>query len=213
MADPNPIKPERIEPSQPIGGGQSSEETTTPSRSFSSYMNETPPSANAMPSPFDLPGGKNAQDMNAAGPSMDTVVAKANESQATLGDIANQLGTPNLKLNHSQKYVLQNKLGNASDLLRSANVRLGANPGEPPNLSAATGPLGKFLSLVNDGTAQIANAKQQISSISSQGTEINPADMLLIQMKLNKAQQELEFSSILLSKAVDDFKQLMNTQI
>jgi hypothetical protein len=37
--------------------------------------------------------------------------------------------------------------------------------------------------------------------------------MLLIQVKMNKAQQALEYSSVLLGKAVEDIKTLFNVQI
>jgi hypothetical protein len=42
---------------------------------------------------------------------------------------------------------------------------------------------------------------------------MSPGDFLLVQLKLNKAQQLLEFSSVLLSNAVSDIKQFMQIQI
>jgi len=42
---------------------------------------------------------------------------------------------------------------------------------------------------------------------------MNPGDILLIQVKLAKAKQELEYSSVLLSTAVRDIKTLFNIQL
>jgi hypothetical protein len=69
------------------------------------------------------------------------------------------------------------------------------------------------MSLINDGSSQIAGAKQKLADFAHSNGTLNPAELLLVQVKINQAQQQIEFSSMLLSKAVDDFKQLMNIQI
>lgn len=210
--NPSPIKPDQIEKIQPIG--EETEESPSTATPFSSYMQpgaSQTPGAATPPSPFEL--SQQAANVPTTGPTNETLLSQVVQAGSTLGDINNQINYPNLKLGASQKYLLKNKLSDATTLLRSANEKLGVNPGPPPDLSSASGPLGKFISLINDGNDQIAAAKQHVEMISQQGTNINPADMLLIQIKLNKAQQELEFSSILLSKAVDDLKQLMNIQL
>ncbi len=204
-----PIKPEKIESTQPLS--PSPEEAELPTRSFSTYMQEpAAPSTTQLPSPFDLQ--QKTQGVVGSGPTIDTLITQTSQAQRTLGDISNQINTPNLKLKSSQKYLLKNKLTDASSLLRSANMTLGVDPGKPPE-DTAGGPLGKFVALVNDGVQQIAGAQNQLQQMGKSGASINPADFLLIQVKINKAQQELEFSSVLLGKAVDDLKQLMNIQI
>lgn len=214
MATPNssnPIQPEKIEATQPIG--PNAEETEMPARSFSSYMEETakPPSASQLPSPFDVQ--QKALGVGGPGPTFDTLMSQTIQAGRTLGDISTQINTPNLKLKSSQKYLLKNKLTDATSLLRSANVTLGVDPGQPPDTANASGPLGKFLALVNDGTKQVDGAAAQLQQMSQSGASMNPADFLLVQVKLNKAQQELDFTSVLLGKAVDDLKQLMNIQV
>nr|NGX26748.1 hypothetical protein [Chlamydiota bacterium] len=76
-----------------------------------------------------------------------------------------------------------------------------------------SGPLQKFLGLVTDGQNQLEAAKQKLTDLSAKGEDLRPAEMLMIQIKLNKAQQELEYSSLLLGKAVDDLKMMMNIQL
>ena len=64
-----------------------------------------------------------------------------------------------------------------------------------------------------DGQQQLVSAQRQLQSLKAKGDSLAPADFLLIQVKLNKAQQELDFTSVLLSNAVSGFKTLMNVQL
>ena len=52
-----------------------------------------------------------------------------------------------------------------------------------------------------------------IQNMKLKGGSLSPAALLTIQVKLAKAQQELEYSSVLLSKAVDDIKTMFNIQL
>ena len=73
--------------------------------------------------------------------------------------------------------------------------------------------MGKFLNYIGDGQANLAAAQQQLMNLKGKGDALKPADFLAIQIKLAHAQQEIEYASIMLSKAVDDFKTLMNIQL
>ena len=64
-----------------------------------------------------------------------------------------------------------------------------------------------------DGQQQLASAQRQLQSLKAKGDSLAPADFLLVQVKLNKAQQELDFTSVLLANAVSGFKTLMNVQL
>ncbi len=75
------------------------------------------------------------------------------------------------------------------------------------------GPLGKFFAFLNDGVAQLSAAKQQLHQLQEKGGTLSPGDFLLVQVKLNKATQELEYTSVLLSNAVSGFKSLMQVQL
>jgi hypothetical protein len=123
------------------------------------------------------------------------------------------LNTPNLKLKASTKYVVKNKLTDANMTMRSANQKLGADIPDEPDTAKFQGPLGRFFAYLSDGQAQMESAKQQLQNLKAKGDSISPGDFLLIQVKLNKAQQELEFTSVLLSNAVSDLKMLMQVQL
>ncbi len=204
----------RIPSTSPIDTG---EDRALPTQSFSSFMKEgagsSPLAASgktSMISPFDLMHG---QPPLAQAPTMETLLAQINSAQSTMGDINSQLNTPNLKLKSSTKYVMKNKLTDANASLRTANAKMGAQVPEETNPSQFGGPLGKFFSYLSDGQAQLESAKSQLQNLKSKGDNISPGDFLLIQVKLNKAQQELEFTSVLLSNAVSDIKQMMQVQL
>lgn len=208
---------DRIFPTQAVGEGAAAKEMSVPTQPFSSFMQGAgSPMATAgktpMVSPFAMMQGTTPLAQTAM-PTMDTLLAQINNVQSTMGDISTQMNTPNLKLKSSTKYVLKNKLTDANMSMRLANQKLGAELPEETDPSQFQGPLGRFFAYLTDGQAQMEAAKQQLQNLKNKGENISPGDFLLIQVKLNKAQQELEFSSVLLSNAVSDLKMLMQVQL
>ena len=203
----------KIDPTRPLEEGEQPQKE--PSRSFKSVMNEqneaqVQGSKANQPSPFDLPqDGK----MQLPAPTQASIVAQMNSTSSVLGDVQNQLNTKNLQLKPSQKYLLRNKLTESNSLIRSAVSKVGVDPGPLPQGLSQQSPIAKFLSLVTDGQNQLQSATNSIKNIQSKGGKVNSGELLLVQVKLAKAQQELEYTSVLLSKAVDDLKTLFNIQI
>lgn len=209
--NPSDLTPtEKIESTKPIGQDR---HLPVPTEDFQALMQQ-PAGAKAesahMASPFDLAG---THSPLAQGPSYDALIAQTNSSEATYNDLRNQLNTPNLKLKQSQKHLLSNKLSDANVHLRSAAEKIGAPLVEETKVAPGSGPIAKFLNFVNNGVAQIQSAKQEMQSLKDKGQAVSPADYLLIQMKMNKAQQELEYSSVILSKAVSAVHTLMSIQL
>jgi hypothetical protein len=56
-------------------------------------------------------------------------------------------------------------------------------------------------------------AKKQLQAMTASGKQIHPAEMLLMQAKLNKAQVEIEYSSVLVSNAVKAMSRLFDMQL
>lgn len=185
------------------------------SRSFSSFMEGSQPNplletkASPQISPFDLAQGS----VPPAGANFHTIQEQAKTVHTTLGDISNQLNTPKLKLKQSTKYLLKNKLTGAQGNIKSASSKLGAPQIAETEVSSSASPLTRYISMVTDGQNQLEAVQHHLASIASTGKELRPADMLLVQIKMNKAQQQLEYSSMLLGKASDDLKMLMNIQL
>lgn len=205
-------QPTGIDPSKSIKSGQ--EEQAKPNQSFESYMKENPSQSSSEksegPSPFDLASqGQSA----AAGPTHDSILGQMNSTSSVLGDLQNHLTNKNLKLRQSHKYLLRNKLTSANEQIRAATSKTGADTGPPIAKLSRQSPVNKFLGLLTDGQKQLSNAQSQIQNLNMNGKTMNPGDLLLVQVKLAKAQQELEYSSVLLSTAVSDIKTLFNIQL
>ena len=191
-----------------------SETPMQPSGSFESFMKGGAPTPTmgqpGQISPLDLAAQANIQQ---GPPTFETLLSQMNSTSNVLGDVQNQLYNKDLKLKQSQKYLLRNKLGDSNEQLRDAATKTGAEVSAPPQLVSRQNPIVKFLSLVSDSQTQIEGAKTQINGLKSAGKTLNPGDLLLVQIKLAKAQQELEYSSVLLSKATGAVSTLMNIQI
>lgn len=199
-----------VQPTLPIGTGG---KTPTPG-AFQSYMESAQGSTlgktTGGQTPFEVMQG---QTVAASGANMGSVLSQINASSNTLGDLASDLNTPNLKLKRSQRWLMKNKLENATGQMRAANKKMGVEAGPEPEAPSEGGPITKFLSYVTDGQYQLEQAKDHINQLNASGESLNPTDLLLIQIKLAKAQQELNYTSVILGKAVDDMRTLMNVQL
>ena len=161
------------------------------------------------PSPINIPQGPSIQ---AGTPTMDSIQVQAKAAQDSLGVVGNQLNQPNLRLKRSQAHLLKNKLNNAQTYIRQSAEKVGLHP-QPfatPNGASA---IGRFIAYVNDGQNQLVQVQQQLKQMSAKGQQLNAAQMLTVTVKMNLAQQEIDYSTTLLGKVMDSIKQIMNTQL
>jgi len=150
--------------------------------------------------------------MQTAGPSIDTLLAQAKVAQDSLGTVQQQLNTPNLKLKRSQAHLLKNKLTDAQTYTRSVAAKLGVEA-PPMQTPTGSGVLERFLGYVGDGQDQMAAVQNKLQEMASSNQQLNAADMMLVQAKMNIAQQEIEFSSTLLSKVISSITTVMGIQL
>ncbi len=211
MSPDSTPSPDRIDAGRPV-------EPKTPARSepgseFRSFMEQsgTQPGGVSSASPAS-PLQMGSMNMPNVAPSFDSLMTQSKNMQDSLGDLKNQLKTPNLTLKRSQAHLLRNKLGDANDYIRGAAGKLGVDtpPMKAPKHPGATE---KLMAYINDGQEKMVSIQQKLDDMMSSGTELKPADMMLVQIKMGQAQQELEYSSTVLSKVVDALKQLFNIQL
>jgi hypothetical protein len=209
-------RPDRLDPIRNIGEDkQSGGPTPQPGSSFEAYMEKADQQSNATGkppgiSPLDL---AQSQTPLTQGPTFDSLMSQTKSVQGMLGDISTQLQTKNLKLKQSDRASLRSKMTSANSYLKAANVKLGAEVPETPPPSSTGGIVGKFLGFVSEGQANLVAAQNQLMNLKGKGENLKPADFLAIQLKLAHAQQEIEYASIMLSKAVEDLKTLFNIQL
>lgn len=184
-----------------------------PGTEFQSFMQgsgaQTPVASGAgAPSPIQAAAG----NMPSNAPTFDSLTVQSKNMQDSLGNLKNQLNTPNLALKRSQERLLRNKLGDANDYIRGAATKLGV-PTPAMKTPAHAGTTEKLMAYINDGQDKMVSIQQKLDEMMSSGQELKPADMMLVQIKMGQAQQELEYSSTMLGKMVDAIKQLFNIQL
>jgi hypothetical protein len=180
---------------------------------FADYMKPdqaTTPSGMQASSPVEAP---KANPTLTTAPTMDSVHDQMGQTLNSMKVMQDQLGTPNLKLRPYAKYLINNKLSEANSKIRDAANKVGVETGDAPASVGRNNPVVKFLSFLTDGTRQLNAAQAHIASLSKGGHSLRPAELLLVQVKLSRAQQEIEYASTILSNAVSSIKSLFNTQI
>jgi hypothetical protein len=146
-----------------------------------------------------------------AAPAIDTLIAQISTSQDSLANVRNKLNV-NPPMKRAQMHLVRNRLTDASTYLRAANAKLGAETPPMPSQAGAR-PIERFLNYVTDGENQLAAAQDKIGDMQKSGNQLRPADFLIVQIKLSQAQQEIEYSSVLLSKVIDSIKSTLNIQL
>jgi flagellar hook-basal body complex protein FliE len=201
-----PTKPLELTGREEGGGGQS----------FASIMSATPTPMQAagkssLISPFELTAGQPITQV----PTADTLFMQLQQARGTANDIYEQLNIPNLaqSLKPFQKQLLKNKLLDTNQKLRSANALMGAEVAEPMDPTQFKGPLGRFFAYLTDGQKLMESASKQLKTLGQGQEPLNAGDFLNVQVKIGKAQQMLEFVSVLLANSVQAFKTLMQVQI
>lgn len=217
MTVPPDRSPDRISPDKsPESVGKQIVPGKTP-EGFESYMQGTS-QAKAPPGTPGAPGGPTPMDMarpptvSTAGISFNSLLAQAKTAQDSLGTVEQQLNDKNLKLKRSQSHLVRQKLGDANSYLQAAGSKLGVDP-TPSNVKPGTSGITRFIAMVNDGQDQLAEVQKQLAEMSARGGEINPGEMMAVQVKMGLAQQEIEYTSTLLGKTIQSITQLMNTQL
>lgn len=220
MAVPPDKSPDRITGGQtPERIGQPNIPTKAPA-DFDSYMQGTGQSKTPMPGTPGAPGTAGVTPaaipqgpaVSTTGISYSTLLAQAGGVQDSLGTVSDQLNDKNLKLKRSQSHLVRQKLGDANGYIRAAGSKLGANMPEDKIPAGMTG-IGRFIAMVNNGQDQLVAVQQQLQALSAKGEQINPGEMMAVQVKMNLAQQEIEYTSTLLGKVIQSITTVLNTQL
>lgn len=205
---PTPDVPEfgKIEPGKPL---QPEGPSRPDVKAFESFMQEEAGPSKAQPSPMQL------AQMQQSGitATTESLLGQVNAASNQIGELRNRLNTPDLTLKNSHQKLLNSKLTEANDHLQKATEYLGAEDISPTQVAEDTTPVTKFLGYLTDGENRLLSAKQQLSSLSAKGGELQPSEMMLVQINIAQAQQEIEFSSLLLSKVTDALKQTLSIQL
>jgi hypothetical protein len=168
------------------------------------------------PSPMDLSN----TGVVRGSPTYDSLLGQARNAQDNLGTVGQKARSVNHYMNENQELRMskqQSKLlkqhGNAmqESLGRAANSVGADSAALQPGSSSNT--IARFLTWVDQGQNTLASVQGQLTKLSKTPGALNPAEMMLAQVRMNQAQNEIQFSTMLLSKVIDSFKQILQTQL
>lgn len=135
---------------------------------------------------------------------------------SNIEQVKKDLETPNLNIKPYQK-LMNNKLKHVDEQLRIAVARTGREfPVEEvgaPEVGKRFNPVEEFLGRLSHIEYQMQDMQNYVDYMALSETELNPANMLAIQMKMNHIGQEVEFFAALLNKALEGIKQIGNIQV
>lgn len=143
----------------------------------------------------------------------DDLVAQAKDIIGQIDHLKKTLAEPDVKIKSSARTLLRNKLTHIDESLQIALTKAGVEyvpPEEPTGLAA---PMERFLGFLTHSEAQLETLANEVNAMHLRKEEIAPADMLLVQIKVTQVQQELEFFTALLNKALESTKTIMNVQV
>ena len=154
------------------------------------------------------------QTQNNAATSQD-LVAKTTEASQKIEQIKAELETPDLEIKKPVRRLMRNKLTHITDDLRIAMSKAGTEPVQVPEIAGnqQANPATKFFDHLTHAQYQLDHLGSYLQAMVDTDKDLAPANMLAIQIKVNKVQQELEFFTNLLNKSLESTKALMNVQV
>lgn len=141
------------------------------------------------------------------------IVAQAQDVIARMSEIKEQLALPDQSIKPAYRNLLKNKLTHIDENLKIALSAAGIESVPPPTKAATNNPIDRFLGFLTDGQAQLSTIAKEVETMHLNKNNINAASMLAVQIKVGFIQQELEFFSSVLNKALESTKTIMNVQV
>jgi hypothetical protein len=121
---------------------------------------------------------------------------------------------PNIKLSPAYEVPLSEKLVHIDSSLKSALGIAGVEVKGAPAPTGSAHPLEKFLNYLTHGDKQLSSLVSEIQIMSGpEAKSMTPGKLLAVQVKLSFVQQELEFFTNVLNKALESTKTIMNVQV
>lgn len=123
-----------------------------------------------------------------------------------------RLSTEQLTIKKSYQPQLRNKLTHIEDSLRVALMKAGAEAVEP-SPTVAVNPVERFLGHLSHAQHQLESLGSYVEAMQNAESELSPASMIAIQMKVHTVQQEVEFVSNIINKTLEGMKTILNIQV
>jgi hypothetical protein len=155
----------------------------------------------------------NVSNMSQLSP--EAIKTQAKQVISQLDQVKSQLSQAKTEIKPSYQTLLRNRLTHIDDNLKIALSKAGVEHTPPPTTGKAekTNPIQRFINMVSDSQHQLENIHNTVDQLNIGGTQISPANMLAIQIKMGYIQQQIELFTSLLNKALESTKTIMNVQV
>lgn len=161
------------------------------------------------PSPMDASSTQPVERVSR--PTQTEIVKKTDSIIHRMDDIKATLETPNVKINPAHQGILQSKLSHINESIKIALSKVGMEGGPAPVAAPGGGAVERFLGMLTHSQSQLTQLSSTMQS--DAGGSFSPAQLLAVQIKVNHMQQELEFFTSAMSKALEGIKTIMNVQV
>ncbi len=141
------------------------------------------------------------------------LVAQTQDVINKIDTLKQDLNTPNLELKGSVQNLLKNKLEHIDENLKIALTKVGTEYTPPEATSNVAKPIERFIGFLTHSQYQLDNLATDVRTMHLDNKTLSPASMLAVQIKVAYVQQELEFFTSLLNKALESTKTIMNVQV
>jgi hypothetical protein len=155
---------------------------------------------------------KNVNNISKTSP--ENIKSQAKGVISQMENVKTQLSHAGSDIKPSYQTLLRNRLTHIDDSLKIALNKAGVEY-TPPTAATGAGssnPIHKFLGYLTNSQHQLENLNVAIDQFSGSG-QINPANMLAIQVKMGYVSQQMELFTSLLNKALESTKTIMNVQV
>lgn len=141
------------------------------------------------------------------------LLAEIDKTVKKYDEARSKLKVADTQLRDSAVPLLKDKLTNIDEGVRVALSKAGVEYKESFGQDTSGNPIMRFMGMLTHGQYQLQNLAQEVERWHLNKSEIDPAAMLSVQIKVGYIQQELEFFTGLLNKALESTKTIMNVQV
>jgi len=142
------------------------------------------------------------------------LIAQTQDVVKQIDTIKEKLATPSIELKDSVQNLLKQKLEHVDENIKIALQKVGSDEYKAHEPLTGLGkPLEHFIGFLAHSQYHLDRLADDVHQMSLNSKSMSPADMLAIQIKVGYVQQELEFFTSMLSKALESTKTIMNVQV
>jgi hypothetical protein len=168
------------------------------------------------PSLMDEVKNSNGKSQYSSTSSSDKLITQSDQAIDKIDSVKETLAaSPDAQIKSSYHNLLKNKLSHIDDNLQITLSKAGVEYTSEVKVESQglMNPIEKYMGYLTHSQDQLKHLSEYVQAMHDNRQELSPANMLSIQIKVGYIQQELEFFTSLLNKALESTKTLMNVQV